>query len=69
MTTMLRLGTQILKAIEAIHSVGFLHRDVKPVSLMLSKLNLDLFKSVAGIVRICFCGWPLGAGLCLIGWE
>lgn len=25
-----RLGYQILKGIEAIHEVGFLHRDVKP---------------------------------------
>ena len=29
--TTLRLGDQILKGIEAIHSVGFLHRDIKPV--------------------------------------
>lgn len=27
-----RLGLQILKAIDSIHSVGFLHRDIKPVS-------------------------------------
>ncbi|KAG8536376.1 hypothetical protein GDO81_026497, partial [Engystomops pustulosus] len=31
-STMLRLGRQILEAIESIHSVGFLHRDIKPVS-------------------------------------
>ncbi|KAL6462107.1 hypothetical protein MHYP_G00302520 [Metynnis hypsauchen] len=31
MSTTLRLGKQILEAIEAIHSVGFLHRDIKPV--------------------------------------
>lgn len=30
-STTLRLGRQILEAIESIHSVGFLHRDVKPV--------------------------------------
>lgn len=29
--TTLRLGRQILEAIESIHSVGFLHRDIKPV--------------------------------------
>eukprot|EP00105_Crassostrea_gigas_P044146 XP_019928294.1 PREDICTED: tau-tubulin kinase 1 [Crassostrea gigas] len=33
LSTTLRLGAQILKAIESIHEVGFLHRDVKPVSL------------------------------------
>lgn len=32
MSTTLRLGKQILESIEAIHSVGFLHRDIKPVS-------------------------------------
>ncbi|XP_036325411.1 tau-tubulin kinase homolog Asator-like [Rhagoletis pomonella] len=32
LSTTLRLGLQILKAIESIHSVGFLHRDIKPVS-------------------------------------
>ena len=32
LSTSLRLGLQILKAIESIHEVGFLHRDVKPVN-------------------------------------
>lgn len=32
LSTTLRLGVQILRAIESIHSVGFLHRDIKPVS-------------------------------------
>lgn len=31
LSTSLRLGQQILKAIESIHEVGFLHRDIKPV--------------------------------------
>ncbi|OQV13634.1 Tau-tubulin kinase 1 [Hypsibius exemplaris] len=29
-STTLRIGAQILKAIESMHSVGFLHRDIKP---------------------------------------
>lgn len=33
LSTTLRLGVQILKGIESIHSVGFLHRDIKPVSI------------------------------------
>lgn len=35
LSTTLRLGLQILKAIESIHQVGFLHRDIKPVSICL----------------------------------
>ncbi|CAG0916568.1 unnamed protein product [Notodromas monacha] len=31
LSTTLRLGVQILRAIENIHEVGFLHRDVKPI--------------------------------------
>lgn len=34
LSTTLRLGVQILKAIESIHEVGFLHRDIKPVRLL-----------------------------------
>ncbi len=36
LSTMVRLGAQILQAIEAIHSVGFLHRDIKPVSILIT---------------------------------
>ena len=39
LSTSLRLGLQILKAIESIHEVGFLHRDVKPVCSDLSIVN------------------------------
>lgn len=42
LSTTLRLGLQILKAIESIHSVGFLHRDIKPVRI--SKLILIHYK-------------------------
>ena len=34
LSTTMRLGAQILRAIENIHEVGFLHRDVKPVSYL-----------------------------------
>ena len=30
-STGIRLALQILKGIEEIHSIGFLHRDIKPV--------------------------------------
>ncbi|XP_060735911.1 tau-tubulin kinase 2 isoform X3 [Tachysurus vachellii] len=36
-STMLRLGQQILKAIESIHSVGFLHRDIKPSNFAMGR--------------------------------
>lgn len=39
LSTTLRLGLQILRAIESIHSVGFLHRDIKPVC---KRCKLDL---------------------------
>ena len=34
LSTTLRLGQQILRAIESLHEVGFLHRVIKPVSLI-----------------------------------
>jgi len=41
MSSTLRLGKQILESIEAIHSVGFLHRDIKPVHLIVSISSLS----------------------------
>ena len=35
MSTLLQLAIQLLAAIESIHSVGFLHRDIKPVCCLL----------------------------------
>ncbi|XP_028828181.1 tau-tubulin kinase 2 isoform X2 [Denticeps clupeoides] len=36
-STTLRLGHQILEAIESIHSVGFLHRDIKPSNFAMGR--------------------------------
>ncbi|TRY58362.1 hypothetical protein DNTS_034205, partial [Danionella cerebrum] len=36
-STTLRLGLQMLKAIESIHSVGFLHRDIKPSNFAMGR--------------------------------
>ncbi|XP_053366458.1 tau-tubulin kinase 2 isoform X2 [Clarias gariepinus] len=38
-STTLRLGRQILKAIESIHSVGFLHRDIKPSNFAMGRVT------------------------------
>ncbi len=45
MSTTLRLGKQILESIEAIHSVGFLHRDIKPVCLTVDDMISSLSQS------------------------
>ncbi|KPP72293.1 tau-tubulin kinase 2-like [Scleropages formosus] len=36
-STTLRLGRQMLRAIESIHSVGFLHRDIKPSNFAMGR--------------------------------
>ncbi|XP_024086063.1 tau-tubulin kinase homolog Asator isoform X1 [Cimex lectularius] len=38
LSTTLRLGLQILKAINSIHKVGFLHRDIKPSNFSMGRL-------------------------------
>jgi serine/threonine protein kinase len=43
LSTSLRLGLQILKAIESIHDVGFLHRDIKPVSKHLHQSHYSFY--------------------------
>uniref|UniRef100_A0A8C4F429 non-specific serine/threonine protein kinase n=1 Tax=Dicentrarchus labrax TaxID=13489 RepID=A0A8C4F429_DICLA len=45
-STTLRLGKQILEAIESIHSVGFLHRDIKPSNFAMGRLS--------GTCRCCY---------------
>lgn len=45
-STTLRLGKQILEAIESIHSVGFLHRDIKPVRLILCNISFAYCKHI-----------------------
>ncbi|KAL1502447.1 hypothetical protein ABEB36_007588 [Hypothenemus hampei] len=44
LSTTLRLGLQILKAIETIHSVGFLHRDIKPSNFSMGRLPYNCRK-------------------------
>ncbi|XP_078466476.1 uncharacterized protein LOC144729835 [Lampetra planeri] len=38
LSTTLRLGRQMLEAIESIHAVGFLHRDIKPSNFAMGRL-------------------------------
>lgn len=39
LSTTLRISQQILEAIRAVHSIGFLHRDVKPSNFAIGKVN------------------------------
>ncbi|XP_046383667.1 tau-tubulin kinase homolog Asator isoform X7 [Ischnura elegans] len=38
LSTTIRLGLQILRAVESIHEVGFLHRDIKPSNFSVGRL-------------------------------
>ncbi|CAF0887000.1 unnamed protein product, partial [Didymodactylos carnosus] len=40
-STTLRIGIQILEAIENIHSIGFLHRDIKPSNFAVGRTSLN----------------------------
>lgn len=55
LSTTLRLGVQILKGIESIHSVGFLHLDIKPVSVSISRLNVLLSDCMLIITFLLLC--------------
>lgn len=57
LSTTLRLGLQILKAIESIHSVGFLHRDIKPVSTRWLVERLALVQGVVDACGACSPTW------------
>ena len=54
LSTTLRLGWQIIVAVESIHSIGFLHRDIKPVSLV---------EFVVFTIQVCLV-WHSSFGLC-----
>nr|XP_014270769.1 tau-tubulin kinase homolog Asator isoform X2 [Halyomorpha halys] len=54
LSTTLRLGLQILKAIESIHEVGFLHRDIKPSNFAIGRLpsnNRKVYMLDFGLAR------------------
>lgn len=55
LSTTLRLGLQILKAIESIHSVGFLHRDIKPVRILAQLLDAWHYSKQSKNQKLIFC--------------
>lgn len=61
MSTTLRLGKQILESIEAIHSVGFLHRDIKPVGIFLKLPSNSL-------LSVLLVNWNLQTGHVQLWW-
>lgn len=61
LSTTLRLGKQILESIEAIHSVGFLHRDIKPVRVLPSSEDPPTFSPFLGpLFLLQSRGWGWG---------
>jgi serine/threonine protein kinase len=54
LSTTLRLGLQILRAIDSIHQVGFLHRDIKPVSSKHISVHVHLCS--VSVVLVVLCG-------------
>jgi len=53
LSTTLRLGTHILKAIRDIHEVGFLHRDIKPsnFAMGIGSNNRNVYMLDYGLAR------------------
>jgi tau tubulin kinase len=45
--TTLKLGLQMLRAIEAVHELGYLHRDIKPVHILNNNIYLSLKSNFA----------------------
>ena len=72
LSTTLRLGVQILKGIESIHSVGFLHRDIKPVSFKFLFISNQMIQKTINFLffRVIFqwddCHLIIGVFSCLI---
>lgn len=54
-STTLRLGKQILQGIESIHSVGFLHRDIKPVRQQLPEVVYRIFMFQISLLNFLLC--------------
>lgn len=66
LSTTLRLGKQILESIEAIHSVGFLHRDIKPVRVGPSSEAPPTFSPSPGpLFLLQSSGWGGDSFFCL----
>ena len=69
-STTLRLGRQILESIESIHSVGFLHRDIKPVGgLFLPELRMSLLGTLGLMMCVCAQSLRVSDSLQLYGLQ